>query len=114
MKKRNLTTAALVLACGLSLTACSGSGADATTAAETTASQTTAAETTAAEETTTEEAASATSQEAAEAETEKASEDGAKLRIGQEEGAAHGDECVTGGTAVIDENDSNVAAVIDE
>ncbi len=114
MKKRNLTTAALVLACGLSLTACSGSGADATTAAETTASQTTAAETTVAEETTTEEAASATSQEAAEEETEKASEDGAKLRIGQVEGAAHGDKCFTVATAVIDENDAIVAAVIDE
>lgn len=113
MKKTNLTTAALILACGLSMTGCSGSGTDATTAAETTAAQTTVQETTTAEteETTTLEASE---EETTQAETEKASEGGAELRIGQVEGAAHGDKCFTVATAVIDENDTIVAAFIDE
>ncbi len=116
MKKRNLAAAAMILACSLSLTACSGSGAGETTAAQTTEAPTTAQETTTAAETTAAETTEAetTKEETTEAETKAAAEGGAQLRIGQVEGAAHGDKCFTVATAVIDGDDTIVAAFVDE
>lgn len=84
-----------------SLAACSSSGDNATTETPTTAAaETTAAETTAEAETT-----------AAEKEAPKGPVD---LRIGQVQGAAHGNKCFTVATAVIDGDDTIVAAYIDE
>lgn len=101
MKKKNLAKVMLVLACSASLAACSGSGSnetEATTAAETEA--TTAAETT-----------EATS----ETETEEAPTTGPiEIRIGQAEGAAHGTDCFAVATAVVDADDTIVAAFLDE
>lgn len=99
MKKKNLAKVMLVLACSASLAACSSSGDNETTEATTAVETTTAAETTEAETT--------------EAETEAPSGP-MELRIGQVEGAAHGNKCFTVATAVIDANDTIIAANIDE
>ena len=99
MKKKNLAKVMLVLACSASLAACSSSGDNETTEATTAVETTTAAETTEAETT--------------EAETEAPSGP-MELRIGQVEGAAHGNKCFTVATAVIDTNDTIIAAYIDE
>ncbi len=100
MKKRNFAKAMLVVACSASLAACSSSGNNETSEATTAAETTTEAETTTAAETT-------------EAETEAPSGP-MELKIGQVEGAAHGDKCFTVATAVVDANDTIIAAYIDE
>jgi len=99
MKKRNLAKVMLVLACSASLAACSGSNNNETTGATSAAETTTAAET--------------KEEETTEAET-KAPTGSVELRIGQAEGAAHGDKCFTVATAVIDANDTVIAAYIDD
>ncbi len=102
MKKHSLAASLLILACSASLAACGGSDASATTAAP--------AETTAAEATT----EAATEEETTEAEETEAAAEAAELRIGQVVGAAHGTKCFSIGTAVIDADDTIVAAFIDE
>ena len=109
MKKRNLVKAMLIVACSASLTACSSSG-DNTTTAE-------APTTTAAPETTTTSAPeeTTTAEETTEAAKEPEKQEGpVNLRIGQVQGAANGNQVFTVATAVVDDNDTIIAAYIDE
>ncbi|MDO4268190.1 MAG: FMN-binding protein [Eubacteriales bacterium] len=110
MRKHVLAASLAIAVCSVSIAACSGNGEEQTTAAaETSKAQTTeaaASEEAAAEEKTEETEASE--------ETGKAAQGENQLRIGQVNGAAHGNKCFTVGTAVIDENDRIVAAYLDE
>ncbi len=113
MKKSKVMKSLLVLTSSAFLAACSGKSTPAPSSdAATSAAETTAAETTTAAQETSQ--AESTVEDSTAAETEKAQESGVELRIGQVEGAAHGDKCFTVATAVIDGDNTIVAAFIDE
>ena len=109
MRRIHLTAAICIAACSMSLVACGGSEAPETTAATEAATEAAAEETSAEEET-----AEAAEESTAEETSEAAAEGTAELRIGQAYGAAHGNKCFTVATAVIDGDDTIVAAYIDE
>lgn len=109
MRRIHLTAAICIAACSMSLVACGGSEAPETTAATEAATEAAAEETSAEEET-----AEAAEESTAEETSEAAAEGTAELRIGQAYGAAHGNKCFTVATAVINGDDTIVAAYIDE